>query len=447
MRQLQKKLKKLHLLNKIYCLFLVLFVVSFSYAQPAVLRVEDAVKIGLEKNFNIQILQKQEQIATNNNTPARAGMTPTVNSTGTVSYAINNTQQNFFNGETRGAPNAGTFNTRVAVEALWTIYDGWRMYAARDRFTAFEQQSRALTTAQMQTLAANITLAYYNIVQLERTTANLRYAVSLDRDLLDLVQAKKTIGSATGLELLQSRSRLTADSARLVQQEADIKRLYMSFNQLLNRPVDENFRVDTTLASQMVITVDELVNNAKQAHPDVILSKLDQQIAMLNTKEIKGSFKPELDLTANLNYTYQRNAVGLILSNRNLGPNVGLTARYPIYDGHLRKQNLANAKIIEESVKLRQDELLYTLEAQIRTRYSDYQSLRQLRDLEQANLKVSTDQANLARELYRLGKITNFEVRESTLLEVQARDRLVQAGFRLKQAEIELLDLAGMKMF
>ena len=117
------------------------------------------------------------------------------------------------------------------------------------------------------------------------------------------------------------------------------------------------------------------------------------------------------------------------------------------YVEDLRKQNLANAKIAEESVKLRQDELLYTLEAQIRTRYADYQSLKQLRDLENANLRVTVDQANLARELYRLGKITNFEVRESTLLEVQARDRAIQAGFRLKQAEIELLDLAGMKMF
>jgi outer membrane protein TolC len=412
------------------------------------LRVEDAVKIGLEKNFNIQILRNQEQIATNNNTPARAGMTPTVNSTGSLSYAINNTEQKFFNGESRGAPNAASFNARIGLEANWTLYNGWRMYATRDRLTAFEQQSRALTTAQMQDLAANITLAYYNIVQLERTTDNLRYAVSLDRDLLNLVQAKKTIGSATGLELLQSRSRLTADSARLVQQEADIRRVYMSFNQLLNRPVDESFRIDTsTLSSKMAITLDELLLNAKQANPDLILNKLDQQIAMLNTKEVKSFFKPEIDLTGTFNYSYLRNAVGFLLSNRNLGPTLGLTARYPIYDGQLRKQNLANAKMVEQNVKLRQDELMYSIEAQIRTRYADYRALQQLRDLEAANLKVTTDQANLARELYRLGKITNFEVRESTLLEVQARDRTIQAWFRMKQAEIELLNLAGMKMF
>ncbi|HPH19234.1 MAG TPA: TolC family protein [Haliscomenobacter sp.] len=435
------------LLNNICCLSLIIISTSSVFAQAPVLQVEDAVKLGLEKNFNVQILRNQELIAANNNTPARAGMTPTVNTTGTVSYAINNTSQRFFTGETRSAPNAGTFNGRIGVEAVWNLYNGSRMYAIRDRLTTFEQQSRALTTAQMQALSTDITLAYFNIVQLERTTSNLRYAVRLDRDLLNLVQAKKTIGSATGLELLQSRSRLTADSARLVQQEADIKRFYMGFNQLLNRPVEDNFRVDTTLSTQMVLTVDELLLNARQANPDVILSKLDQQVAMLNTKEIKGTFKPELDLTGAMNYSYQRNAVGFALSNRNFGPVLGLTGRYTIYDGQLRKQNLTNARIAEENAKLRQDELLYLLEAQIRTRYSDYQSLKQLRDLEDANLKVSLDQANLARELYRLGKITNFEVRESTLLEVQARDRTIQAWFRLKQVEIELLNLAGMKMF
>jgi outer membrane protein TolC len=440
-------MKRSQLLNNIFCFVLILSVKTFSIAQTSVLRVEDAVKIGLEKSFDIQILRNEELMAANNNTPARAGMTPIVSSTGTVSYAVNNTVQKLFSGDIRAVPNAATFNTRVGVEAVWTLYDGWRMYAIRDRLFANEQQSRARTTAQMQAMAADITLAYFNIVQLEQTTDNLRYAVSLDRDLLNLVQAKKTIGSATGLELLQSRSRLTADSARLVQQEADIKRFYMSFNQLLNRSVDEKFRVDTTLSTQMVLTLDELLASAKQANPDVMLSKLNQQVAMLNTKEIKGQFKPELDLTGALNYSYQRNAVGFALSNRNLGPVFGLTARYPIYDGQLRKQNLANSKIVEENTKLQLDELMYNLEAQIRTRYSDYQSLKQLRDLEEANLKVSTDQANLARELYRLGKITNFEVRESTLQEVQARDRTIQAWFRLKQVEIGLLDLAGMKMF
>ena len=106
------------LLNNICCLSLIIISTSSVFAQAPVLQVEDAVKLGLEKNFNVQILRNQELIAANNNTPARAGMTPTVNTTGTVSYAINNTSQRFLNCETRSAPNAGTFNGRTVLEAV-----------------------------------------------------------------------------------------------------------------------------------------------------------------------------------------------------------------------------------------------------------------------------------------------------------------------------------------
>lgn len=411
------------------------------------LTAQDAVRIGIEKNFNIQILRNQELIAANNNTPGRAGMLPLVQSTGTTSYAINNTEQKFFNGETRGAKDASNISFRFGIEASWTAFDGFRMFVARDRLTALEQQSKTQTTAQLQNLAADVLSAYYNLVQLVRSTENLRYAVSLDRDLLELVQNKKRIGTATGLELLQSEARYTADSARLVQLENDIIRSRMAFNQLLNRPVETAFSVDTTLQSVLIPSVDELLARGLQSNPSVALTKIDRQLAALNRENIKGTFYPELAVTGTFNYNYQRNDVGFLLSNRNLGPNVGLTLRYTLYDGNLRTKDMENARIGEENASLREADLLRILEAQIRNNYADYEALRRLSDLEKLNLQVAEQQANLARELYRLGRTTNFEVREATLQEIQARDRLIQVLFRLKQTEIALLNLAGIPLY
>ena len=83
----------------------------------------------------------------------------------------------------------------------------------------------------------------------------------------------------------------------------------------------------------------------------------------------------------------------------------------------------------------------------MRNSYADYQSLRQLSVLEQRNLEVAREQATLARELYRLGRTTNYEVREATLQEIQAQDRMIQTMSRLKQTEINLLDLAGIPLY
>jgi outer membrane protein TolC len=406
-----------------------------------------AVKIGLERNYNVQILRNQEAIAANNNTPGRAGMLPTVNSTGTGSYAINNTEQKFFNGDSRGAKDASSINFRLGLEVNWTAFDGFRMFIERDRLQTLEQQSRTQTIAQMQGLAANILAAYYNLVQLERSTENLRYAVRLDRDLLTLVQNKKRIGTATGLELLQSEARLTADSVRLHELETQIARTRMSFNQLLNRPVETGFAVDTAMASQLIPSVDELLARSLQANPTVQLQKLERQLSALNSEMLKGAKMPELSLQGTLNYGYTRNDVGFLLSNRNFGPTIGLTLRYTIYDGDNRNRDIANARINEENARLRETDLLRVLEAQIRNSYADYQALRQLNTLEQRNLEVAREQAALARELYRLGRTTNFEVREATLQEIQAQDRLIQTLFRLKQTEINLLDLAGIPLY
>ncbi len=407
----------------------------------------DAVKVGIERNFNIQILRNQETIAANNNTPGRAGMLPTVNTTGTSSYAINSTEQKFFTGESRGSNNASTIAFRLGLEVSWTAFDGFRMYVARDRFQALEEQSRMRTTAEMQALAADILLGYYNLVQLERSTENLRYAVRLDRDLLDLVENKKRIGTATGLELLQSKARLTADSVRLVQLEADIQRARKNFNQLLNRPVETTFSIDTTLKSGPVPSQEELLARAFQSNPTILINKLDRQLALLSMEDSKGAMWPEVTLQGTMNYSYQRNDVGFLLSNRNLGPTLGLTVRYTIFDGNNRKQDIANARINEEVARLRESDLLQAIEAQIRNQYADYLAFQQLTDLQQVNLNVASEQAALARELYRLGRTTNFEVREALLQEIQARDRLIQTVFQLKQTEISLLDLAGIPLY
>lgn len=407
----------------------------------------DAIKIGLERNFSVQILRNQETIAANNNTPGRAGMLPTVSTTGTGSYAVNNTEQKFFNGDARGAKDASSINVRMGLEVNWTAFDGFRMYVERDRLQTLEQQSRTQTIAQMQGLAATILSAYYNLVQLERSTENLRYAVRLDRDLLTLVTNKKRIGTATGLELLQSEARLTADSVRLHELETEIARTRMNFNQLLNRPVETVFSIDTVVTSALVLSVEELLARSLQANPAVLLQKLDRQLSMLNSELVKGAKLPEVSLQGTLNYGYTRNDVGFLLSNRNFGPTIGITLRYTIYDGDNRNQDMANARIGEENARLREADLLRVLEAQIRNSYADYQSLRQLNVLEERNLQVAREQAALARELYRLGRTTNFEVRDATLQEIQAHDRLIQTLFRLKQTEINLLDLAGIPLY
>jgi outer membrane protein TolC len=408
---------------------------------------ESAVKIGLEKNFGIQILRNNERIAQLNNTPGRAGLLPNLGLNSLANYASNNTEQKFFNGETRSGIGAGNLTTRMGLEMNWTAFDGFNMFVERDRLALMEKMSRAETTAQMQTFAAGILAAYYRLVELERSTENLRYAVTLDRDILDLVKNKKKIGTANGLEVLQSQTRLNSDSARLVLLENDISRSRMNFNILLNLDPNTPFTLDTRFQNANMPSLEELLLRTRQNHPDLLLTKLQKEQAALRLETVKSSFWPVVTLQAAYNVAFSRSEVGFLLSNRSNGPFVGLTLRYTIFDGQNRKNDQEIALVQMENAALRETDLLTILEGRIKTKVSDYSALSNLISMEEENLDASRQQSALARELYRLGKTTNFEVRESILQEIQALDRVINAQARVKQVEIEIFNDAGIPLF
>ena len=408
---------------------------------------ESAVKIGLEKNFGIQILRNNERIAQLNNTPGRAGLLPNLGLNSLANYASNNTEQKFFNGETRSGIGAGNLTTRMGLEMNWTAFDGFNMFVERDRLALMEKMSRAETTAQMQTFAAGILAAYYRLVELERSTENLRYAVTLDRDILELVKNKKKIGTANGLEVLQSQTRLNSDSARLVLLENDISRSRMNFNILLNLDPNTPFTLDTRFQNANMPSLEELLLRTRQNHPDLLLTKLQKEQAALRLETVKSSFWPVVTLQAAYNVAFSRSEVGFLLSNRSNGPFVGLTLRYTIFDGQNRKNDQEIALVQMENAALRETDLLTILEGRIKTKVSDYSALSNLISMEEENLDASRQQSALARELYRLGKTTNFEVRESILQEIQALDRVINAQARVKQVEIEIFNDAGIPLF
>ena len=401
----------------------------------------------MEKNFGIQILRNNERIAQLNNTPGRAGLLPTLGVNSLANYASNNTEQKFFNGETRSGIGAGNLTTRMGLEMNWTAFDGFNMFVERDRLALMEKMSRAETTAQMQTFAAGILAAYYRLVELERSTENLRYAVTLDRDILDLVKNKKKIGTANGLEVLQSQTRLNSDSARLVLLENDISRSRMNFNILLNLDPNTPFTLDTSFQNAAMPSLEELLLRTRQNHPDLLLTKLQKEQAALRLETVKSSFWPVVTLQAAYNVAFSRSEVGFLLSNRSNGPFVGLTLRYTIFDGQNRKNDQEIALVQMENAALRETDLLTILEGRIKTKVSDYSALSNLISMEEENLDASRQQSALARELYRLGKTTNFEVRESILQEIQALDRVINAQARVKQVEIEIFNDAGIPLF
>jgi multidrug efflux pump len=448
----KKKLKKKNKKNSdkknnpdlgLLILFVVFINLSFSLKAQPLLTLQEAVQTGLEKNYGIQIAKVNEQIASNNNTLGNAGYLPTVTTNGLLSYTTNNARQEFFNGDTRESASAGSTSFRTGIGIQWALFEGFRREAARSRLLIQEDQSKKITHAEAQQLVTDIEMAYAGLVRLKQLVELTETSIALNLSIKDLAKQKFTIGVVSELEVLQASNQLNADSALLISQSGQMDRSKIAFNRLLGQPPDTKFQVDSVIEMQLLPNRELMIEAVKMHNPQLILLRMDEQVTGLQIKEVKSALYPTLNLNVDYNYNWSKAEVGFLLSNRTFGPVLGLSASYDIFSGRNLKKDIENVSLIQRNQQFSQKDLDEDLIAQISDIYANYQSLNYLADLEQKNIIIAEKNTRLARELYRQGQITSFEVREAILREIQNRDRLIDTQYQRKLAEIQLKMLTG----
>jgi outer membrane protein TolC len=83
------------------------------------------------------------------------------------------------------------------------------------------------------------------------------------------------------------------------------------------------------------------------------------------------------------------------------------------------------------------------INSNIANSYRDYDLFKRTLAMEEENIKLVRENIFIARERYRLGISTFLEMREAQQSLADAMNRLIQARFNTKIAEIELLRLRG----
>jgi outer membrane protein TolC len=421
-----------------------LLVIPFCIQAQPMLTLNEAIKIGVQNNFQIQILESNEQIAINNNNPANAEFLPRVGTTGSYSLSNNNTQQQFFNGDSRSASGAGSRNARASVDASWTIFDGFRREAIKEELDLNERRAKEITQAEVLALIEQIQLGYFELGQLQKEIALTQNSIELNQAILTLALQKQRIGTASEAEVLQARSQLNVDSIQLIRQQGQFAGSVIAFNQLINQPLSTIISVSDEITLETLPNQASMVAEAKSKNPELILARLDQLTTAVQIKSVKSVLYPKLNLGASYVYNFSKAEVGFLLSNQTYGPSTQLTLSYDIFSGRNLKKELQNIELVQGNLLKDQRRIEWEIESRITNMYNDYALLMDLQGAEERQILIAEKNTLLANELYRQGRNTSFEVREAVLREIQAKNRLIQNEYQMKYIEIQLKAIAGM---
>ena len=408
-----------------------------------ILTLEDAITFGLEKNYSIRISKNSSEIAKNNNTPGNAGYLPRLGLSSNLRESVVNSETDLKDGSSVKNISNGTGSLGISATLDWTLFAGFKMEMQKERLSLLQKQGETNMRMTVENTLSEIIVTYYSIVQNKDRLKVLQDAINFSNKRRELTQKKYQIGSASELAYLQSLTDLNADSAAFLRQIVTLKNAKADMNYLLVEKASRDFDVNDTIVFLNLPDYNTLISTFSAANSQVEIADQNTQIAEVNYRLTHSPKYPQVDFYSyyyanQYNYNFGTNS-----SFKSYNPMVGLNLSYTIFDGFNRKRNISNAYLQRETNKMQLQQVKDDIEASIYQLYNNYQTNLKLITFESENLKISRQNSFIAFEKFRLGEMSDIDLRLIQIKQLEAENRLLVAQFQAKQVETELLRISG----
>jgi len=423
------------------CCLLLLLPQSKLFGQE-LLTIDHAILIGLENNYGIQISRNVAEQADNNYSYGIYNFFPSVSVSASRSGQVSDSEF-IAGGEQRSTSGARSSNMNAAVNLDWTLFDGFRMFAAYDQVGKLRDLSDKELRLNMELLVANISFAYYNIIRINEQLKILENNLDVSLERIEIEETKLDLGSGSEYDLLQARTDLNADRAAYIRERNRLTESKIFLNELLSRQPATEFTVTEEINVRRNLVREELYQKIVTENTELVIARMQKDIAGLEIRQIRGERYPEISLTSGYSFNRSENDGGFIRFNETTGFSIGVSARVSLFDGANITRRIQNARINERNADLSLEMQKLRLESDFEAVYRSYLNAIELVDLEEENFLNAQQTLDIALERFRLGSISSLEFREAQRTFLQAENRLINAKYDAKVAETELLQLSG----
>jgi multidrug efflux system outer membrane protein len=312
---------------------------------------------------------------------------------------------NFYSGANRAVPIGGGSASTSADSTLQVSYevDFWGKNKAS---VASAQASLAANRFDRETVALTVTSGivstYLQVLSLRDRLAVAREHVANAEHVLALVEAQKSAGAASSLDLARQRSAVAqrkADLPDLMQQEREAQAALA----ILLGKAPQTFSV----GQQGLGTINlpevspGLPSELLSRRPDIRRAEADLAAANANVAVARANLFPSINLTGTMGA--QSSALLSLLNAPNLVANVSASLMAPIFDGGRlkRERDIAIARK-QELVQVYRATVIAAL-SEVDTALGQIRSLDEQRRLKTIELEQAREAYDLAEIRYKLG--------------------------------------------
>lgn len=409
----------------------------------------EAVKQALENNYNLQIINKQLDIAKNNTSIYNSGFLPTVSANAGGSIDLGGSKITFADGNTQKLNAAATKRTNASVGANYVIYDGKRRAYNMENLKVARTIAELNVRQSIEGTLLQLFNAYYDIARTTQDVYAQEQTLEVSKRRLQRAQYQFDYGQGTKLNVLNAEVDVNRDSINYNNLKRLLANAKRNLNLVLRNDLNADFTVDTLVLYTADLTLEGLLQNARDNNIDLLLADQNIYQSNYNLKIVKTNKLP----TVGSSLSYAWNLTDNPLSDtpspfqsdliRNNGLSIGLTASWNIFDGGTTRTNIQNAKVAIESQELNKSALELEIDRDVINAWETYQNALYVLEAEQQNLETNKRNFRYTDEQFQIGQISSVEYRQAQLNLLNATRNFNRAKYDAKVLELSLLQLSG----
>jgi outer membrane protein len=399
-------------MTRINLLLAVAILIGFSSNGQTPLSAKQAIELGLERNFQILIAEKNIEIAARNNKWSEAGMFPTISLNANYANAIQDNTNNPFT-FTPGI----ILNTSLqpSLNLNWNLFSGFNVWITKQRLEQLENQSKGNAMVIIETTVSDIIKAYYTAVLHQEKLKLVKELVEFSRKQAKYYEIKEEYAGASSLESMQFKNQYFNDSINVLMQEMSFQNARRNLNLLMNVPLDSAF----VLTDPIDFILPEI--NANQAR-NLLLSNntnlknqlINVELAELQTKIQRSFLYPTLTFQAGIqpNYSWVREIQNDLFSvnPQTMNYSASVALRYNLFNNWKTKRAVEVAKIQEQIAELRYDEMEQSMSNTLAAALELFAVRKQLVNLSGQNLDYADRLWKLANDRFSLGSVNSIDL-------------------------------------
>ena len=423
-------------------------------AQDTLLSKQSAVELALENNFGIAVAKNQVNIAKNNKSVLNSGYLPIVTGTAGATYnrddsVIEFPGQFLENGDPRpdivlDKAEAQRYNSGVTVN--YTLFDGLgRLYnykSLKEQYELSELQARET----IENTVLQLFTVYFEVARLSENERVLEEALRVSRDRITRAEYAFEYGQNTKLDILNAQVDVTNDSINLLNTRQQLINTKRDLNVVLNRSLNESFKVDTVVRFVPKLQLDEFLGNAKENNVAILQQKRNTAINAYDIKISRSGYLPTVGLNGTYGWNLNQSAANAFFpgtNNETWNFALGASLTWNLFDGGGTTVRVKNAKLAYENQELLNEQVELEVERDIMNAVTIYENRLNIFFIQQQNVITNQNNFERSKEQFQLGRITSIEFRQAQINLLNAQTNKNLAKYDAKLAELQLLQLTG----